>query len=469
MLCDILSFLIRKQILIGLLICLGFSSLIAQPEQWTPVAGSDSIVAYREMDYSENLGMTIYLSGMFMNGHKVIAGYNGTNWEAITDSISGFPSTFTDWGDGIVLGGGQLFINGLQMPNAAYYDGEEWTFPWVFNQSIRKFKVLNDTLFALGSFTQIDGQDAFRIAKLVGDEWVGILNPHPELENSGIFGDIEYYNGEYYVCGNFNPDGLPWDFAKLVDGNLEMVGQGVFGALTGVSHLEVYQGDLYLSGLIPIQEGNIGSSILRWDGENYHSLGPVFYNEFGGLTATGITDMKLHNGYLYCSGDFFFFDDTQVYGIARWDGSQWCELYTQEFIQDTEFYQSVRGFGFYLDTLFLLKVYFYNEAELDFDGVWAYDTYQEPNYCLEPLSVYNQNSSTDLQLYPNPSTGLITLESEKPIQRLTVFDALGKMVYQENTQYQSQFQIDLSFLPKGLYLVKVEGNGVAGSRKVVLE
>ena len=441
----------------------------AQPEEWTPVPGSDSLVAYREMNYSENLGMTVYLSGMFMNGRKVIAGYNGTNWEAITDSISGFPSTFTDWADGIVLGGGQHFINGMQMPNAAYYNGQEWTFPWVFNQSIRKFKVINDTLFALGSFTQIDGQDAFKIAKLVGDEWVGMLDPHPELENSGIFGDIEFYNGEYYVCGNFNPDGLPWDFAKLVDGNLEMVGQGVFGVLTGVSHLEVYQGDLYLSGLIPIQEGNIGSSILRWDGENYYDLGSVFYNEFGGLTATGITDMKLHNGYLYCSGNFFFFDETPVHGIARWDGNQWCELYTQEFIQETDVITYVGGFGYFEDEILLLIPYFYDEEDFDFDILWSYDTNQEPNYCLDPLSVFDQNLFTEFQLYPNPSIGLVNLKSEKPIQRLTVFDALGKLVYQENTQYQTQVQIDLSHLPKGLYLVQVEGEGFVGSRKLVLE
>jgi len=452
-----------------ILVVLTFKPSIAQPEQWAALQDSDSLIAYREMNYSENLGMTIHLAGMYLDGNRVIAGYNGDSWQALTDSISGFPNTFADWNGGIVLGGSSSQINGIQMPNAAYYNGQEWTFPWEFNDSVRKFKVINDTLFALGFFTEIDGQDAFKIAKLVGDEWVGMLDPHPELENSGIFGDIEFYNGEYYVCGNFNPDGLPWDFAKLVDGNLEMVGQGVLGALTGVSHLEVYQGDLYLSGLIPIQEGNIGSSILRWDGENYYDLGSVFYNEFGGLSGTGISAMKLHNGYLYCSGNFFFFDETPVYGIARWDGKRWCEMFTQEFIQDTEFYQPVRGFGFYLDTLLLLKVFFYNEAELDFDGVWAYDTNQEPNYCLEPLSVFDQNYSTEFLLYPNPSPGLIMLKSENPIQRFTVFDALGKLVHQENTQYQTQVQLDLSHLPKGLYLVQVEGDGVMGSKKVVLE
>jgi photosystem II stability/assembly factor-like uncharacterized protein len=93
---------------------------------------------------------------------------------------------------------------------------------------------------------------------------------------------------------------------------------------------------------------------------------------------------------------------------------------------------------------------------------------------LEPiesivLNVENPVSRLEFNIFPNPSRGIITLEFENPIQRLTVFDALGKLVYQENTQYQTQVQLNLRHLPKGLYLVQVEGDGVVGSRKVVLE
>jgi hypothetical protein len=101
---------------------------------------------------------------------------------------------------------------------------------------------------------------------------------------------------------------------------------------------------------------------------------------------------------------------------------------------------------------------------------WEYNDLSATDVCTQPLSTNKAKwEESSLLLYPNPSIGLITLESEKPIQSLVVFDALGKLVYQENTQYQSQLQIDLGHLTKGLYLVQVEGDGSVGSRKVVLE
>ena len=100
---------------------------------------------------------------------------------------------------------------------------------------------------------------------------------------------------------------------------------------------------------------------------------------------------------------------------------------------------------------------------------WKYTAGTETENCSGPLSVTEQETPDQITIYPNPSTGLTTLESEKPIQRLAVFDALGKLFYQENIQYQTQVLLDLGHLPQGLYLVQVEGDGFVGSRKVVLE
>ncbi len=443
--------------------------LFGQPDQWSPVPGSDSLNVYREMDYSENLDLTVYTSGMYYNGNRVLAGFDGEDWIPLTDSITGWPLTFEDWGDGIVLGGTASQINGQQMPYAAYYNGESWSFPWEFDGSVQKFKTINDTLFALGFFTHIDGQEAFKIAKLVGDEWVGMLDPHPGLEGPGLFTDIAFFDGNYYVGGNFNPDGLPWNFAKVVDGQLESVGQGITGAWAGLNNIEVYQGDLYLSGSIPMQDGNLGNHMLRWDGEFYHNLGPILYTDTGAMQGAGIISMKPDNGYLYFAGNFFFFDDVPIYGVARWDGSEWCELYTQEFVQDTEFYQPVWGIGFFENQLFMLKPFFYDEETLDFDGLWTYDTSQDPNFCIQPLHTSEPGNETKIQVFPNPSTGNITLESESPLKRISAFDAMGRLVFRESIQNKNNHQLNLNHLPKGLYLLQISGGGFEKTEKVVLE
>jgi hypothetical protein len=61
-----------------------------------------------------------------------------------------------------------------------------------------------------------------------------------------------------------------------------------------------------------------------------------------------------------------------------------------------------------------------------------------------------------LTLYPNPSTGLITLGLSNNLNQISmeveVFDRLGKLVYHKKDQGN---QLDLEALPKGLYLLRV--------------
>lgn len=61
-----------------------------------------------------------------------------------------------------------------------------------------------------------------------------------------------------------------------------------------------------------------------------------------------------------------------------------------------------------------------------------------------------------IQLYPNPSTGQVTVEL-KDIQEATlrVLDAQGKLVATPTTTQQTTHQLDLSFLPSGLYYISI--------------
>ena len=68
---------------------------------------------------------------------------------------------------------------------------------------------------------------------------------------------------------------------------------------------------------------------------------------------------------------------------------------------------------------------------------------------------------------PNPSTGTITINTEKTV-RLSVIDVLGKVVY-TNDQVDVNTNIDLSNLQKGIYLVKVIGDNVYSTEKLILK
>jgi hypothetical protein len=443
-------------------------------EYWQPVGREYIAWQPGRLQYSENLNLILYtgpfdISADQQHEFRHFAGYNGSEWEVWADTVGGGVRTVVDYENGILVGGSTPYIGTQNMPYIAYFDGEEWSYPWVFDGTILKLVWVNGNLFALGGFTEINGEPISYIAKLVDGNWEGVIE-NPEIIDFALFGDMVYYDGQYYISGNFSINEGPSDLAILQDGEFLPLGESLTGNWTMISDLEVFQGELFVGGLIAASQGNVGNHLVRWDGETFSDVGgATFLDNNGDSTIyNGIGELQVHDGYLYAGGSFRYFGENAAYeitNIARWDGSQWCGFYANNFENYCLTYEVI-------DDKILMMAW-PNEGDTAIGSLhqfWEYNDLSATDVCTQPLSTNKAKwEESSLLLYPNPSIGLITLESEKPIQSLVVFDALGKLVYQENTQYQSQLQIDLGHLTKGLYLVQVEGDGSVGSRKVVLE
>ena len=79
--------------------------------------------------------------------------------------------------------------------------------------------------------------------------------------------------------------------------------------------------------------------------------------------------------------------------------------------------------------------------------------------------VSNQETPT-LNLYPNPSTGMVFCSAFEQAQSIDVRDLQGKVVLHQGTA--SSF-MDLSTLEKGIYLISVQLNsGVSSHNKIVI-
>jgi Secretion system C-terminal sorting domain len=59
-----------------------------------------------------------------------------------------------------------------------------------------------------------------------------------------------------------------------------------------------------------------------------------------------------------------------------------------------------------------------------------------------------------IKVYPNPSTGLFTIESSEKLGTIRVYDALGRMIKTMET-IENQLNIDLTDYSDGLYMVKI--------------
>jgi hypothetical protein len=94
------------------------------------------------------------------------------------------------------------------------------------------------------------------------------------------------------------------------------------------------------------------------------------------------------------------------------------------------------------------------------------------NIASNPIGI-NQvdNSTIYINLYPNPSNGLVKFEAYNQIQnqeyQIIVYDIVGKKVKELNA-IQSGESIDLSSFTNGLYQIEIKSKSTSIFKKVVL-
>ena len=75
--------------------------------------------------------------------------------------------------------------------------------------------------------------------------------------------------------------------------------------------------------------------------------------------------------------------------------------------------------------------------------------------CIPPPSVGLDEIFDELDIYPNPTTGIINLSFEKgySLSQFEVLDLTGKVVF--FGKINGKLELDVSHLPKGIYYLKI--------------
>ena len=87
-------------------------------------------------------------------------------------------------------------------------------------------------------------------------------------------------------------------------------------------------------------------------------------------------------------------------------------------------------------------------------------------------SISENQSPSDIVIYPNPSTGkihLIMSDSNDKTTHFEVFNSIGERVYfVTNTSFQWHFEMDLSGLSSGVYFMKTHSEKGVSNKRIVL-
>lgn len=174
----------------------------------------------------------------------------------------------------------------------------------------------NNTLYAGGAFTMVDGTTVNGIAKWDGSKW--------EAMGDGFAGTQPYvywitkYNNEIYAGGTFTHSGTEvingiakWNGTQWVSVGGSMVFSGTFD---NVSAMYVFNNELYVGGRFDSVGTVSAVNVAKWDGNNWTAIGNDANDD--------VLVIKEHNNELYIGGFFVFAAPTgQQYRIAKLKGN----------------------------------------------------------------------------------------------------------------------------------------------------
>ena len=78
----------------------------------------------------------------------------------------------------------------------------------------------------------------------------------------------------------------------------------------------------------------------------------------------------------------------------------------------------------------------------------------------------DEMTASEFKIYPNPVKDILNISNEKTIEKAEIFDLTGKTFIQKAIN-SNQTEIDMSRLPAGIYLVKIQSEGKTQTQKVI--
>jgi hypothetical protein len=439
-----------RKILLGFIITLCISdSCFCQ--YWEPVGGGVDLQV-RDI-YADTTDSTLYVVGHFQYAgdslvNRIGAWKNGV-WNRIGDTgdntcYSSNPIfSITKFNNNLFIAGGFILCPD-SVNTLAEWDGNGWSNcgnPQSI-YSVFMVSVINGDLFCFGIFDTISGQYIKNMARWNGILWEQFGTTPPFDLTGEALGCGDYCNGNYYFGGNFTATNgykeiAGWDGAQWFP-----LQQGILGSNANIGSIKAYNGYLFVGGEFLQSDGNVSDYLMAWDGENWFNPFPNIQYDFF------VRDIQIINNDLYIAGWHHVIGDTNIYGLAKYDGTNFFSIGGAN-----NFITKIAGLN---DTLYAAT-----EGICDGDtGKWiAQMPINTPidTFVYQPLAIQSFESTLEvLNIFPNPSNEFIKISINEEFKNISyvILNMLGEKVLM-GCLSDSKGQIHIGYLPNGIYIMEI--------------
>lgn len=393
----------------------------------------------------------------------VLANFKSGEWSYVQGFGGGGLYTSVRFGDTLVVGG--YFHTLADEPInllAAWYDSTWHNFGQFPSEGVvRKLRVVNGVLYAVGSFHTVDGSVCHGVAKRVGGHWEGLGSIDYPIGDEPIVLEVCEYQGNIVVGGEMNPIGLGNDLMQFDGTNWLDVGGGLLGGVGAVTCLAVYQNELYVGGGLYVGAGSPGHGLVRWNGSSWSDVGGSMRDIYGTTTYNAsASSLLVHDGKLLVGGAFGYAGTLHANQFAIWDGSTWCA--TGDSIGGT-----VESMAFYHDTLFIACTDSLDGQAVNYIGRWIGGVFEQ---VCEQVGIVELLEESVLPIGIGPLVGerrsLFGLPDGSV--QLRVFDATGRLINSEVVVSSAGRALMHTGTPvPGMYVVEVISKTYRGVARFV--
>ncbi len=442
-----------------------------------------------------------------------VATWDGTNWEPVGSGVdamdlgSGFRvRNFIRYNNQLYMGGNFSMAGNKSTGGFAVWNGTDWDSVGSGKpELIRDMVTFKNKLFVAGTITEIaDLNNVHGVAKFDGTTWSKL----PQLTvNNDYVASLCVFNNMLYASGKFGSFPNYYYFSRSSNGNiwdsLAIPGNQI------VTQMLVVNNKLYLAST---------AAIYRYDGATWDTVVTSAMNWMGGFRLGNIGNNlifgNLDNEDTYILNDqdsvmhlfqYTMYNSHSIdsstafltgfipYAYYRIDPMNHIikinrELPSTSFIYNPDSICDHEYVHFGFDTLSHITQFYewqfpgglpnlssvaYTDVKYSNPGLYdvrlklsngfGSDSIYMPNliYVANCSTGESEFQESNLKIYPNPSSGQLNIEHPANLgffYSTTIYDFMGRVVFStnnEDSKTQGANPLDISFLPSGMYTIKV--------------